>query len=184
VGDLGYGTAVILAAVFAAAALAKARRPAATARSLADFGVPRPALVARGLPVVEAALAVALLVVPAPAAWAALATLLVFSAVLGAGRRRGVTTPCACLGGGAGEEVPSPSAELLRNGILAAGAVVATGAGSPAWPGLPVVVTATAAAAVAAVAVAAVRLRDVTGFLVRVPWPDAGPSERAARGRR
>ena len=181
-GDVGYGLAVILAAVFALAAVAKARQPEATARSLGDFGIPAPALVARGLPVAELALAAALVVVPAPAAWAALVLLVGFSIVLGVGRRHGVTAPCACLGGGSGgrrgdadAEPPTPAAELVRNGLLAAAAVLATGATSPHWPGLPVTVGVTAAAAIAAVVVAAVRLKEITGFLFRVPWPDGGP---------
>jgi hypothetical protein len=177
---VGYGLAVILAAVFGVAALAKARHPAATARSLADFGIPAPGLVARGLPVAEAALAVALVTVPGPAAWAALVLLVGFSVVLAVGRRHGVTTPCACLGGGAAGadgdgEVAAPAAELVRNGLLAAAAVLATGATSPHWPGLPVAITVTVTAAAAAVVVAAVRVREVTGFLVRVPWPDGRP---------
>ncbi len=183
--DVGYGLAVILAAVFAVAAVAKARQPEATARSLADFGIPAPALVARGLPVAELALAAALVAVPRPAAWAALALLVGFSTVLAVGRRHGVTTPCACLGSGSGRasgraseaaaEPPTPAAELVRNGLLAAAAVLATGAASPHWPGLPVVVAVTAAAAIAAVVVAAVRLKEITGFLLRVPWPDGRP---------
>jgi hypothetical protein len=63
----------------------------------------------------------------------------------------------------------------VRNGLLAAAAVLATGAASPRWPGLDVVMTVTAAAAVAAVVVAAVRLKEITGFLFRVPWPDGSP---------
>jgi hypothetical protein len=193
VGDVGYGLAVILAAVFGVAAVAKARQPAATARSLADFGIPAPAVVARVLPVAEAALAVALVAAPAPAAWAALVLLVGFSVVLAVARRHGVTTPCACLGGGAGgagrgggglggglgggvePEVATPAAELVRNGLLAAAAVVATGAASPRWPGLDAVVTVTAAAAAAAVLVAAVRVKEITGFLFRVPWPEGRP---------
>jgi hypothetical protein len=178
VGDVGYGLAVILAAVFGVAAVAKARRPEATARSLADFGIPAPRLVARGLPVAELALAVALVTVPGPAAWAALVLLVGFSVVLAVGRRHGVTSPCACLGGGGGrhdDEPATPAAELVRNGLLAAAAVLATGAASPRWPGLPVVVAVTAAAALGAVVVAAVRLKEITGFLFRVPWPDGRP---------
>ncbi len=187
-GDVGYGLAVILAGVFGAAALAKARQPAATARSLTAFGVPAPALAARLLPVAELALAVGLVVVPAPAAWAALVLLVGFSAVLAVGRRHGVTTPCACLGGGSGrgtggadEEPATPAAELVRNGLLAAAAVLATGAGDPRWPGLPEVMAVVAAAAVAAVVVAAVRLKEITGFLFRVPWPDGGPPGAGGR---
>jgi hypothetical protein len=179
---VGYGLAVILAAVFAVAALAKARQPAATARSLAAFGIPAPALVARVLPVAEAALAVGLVVVPGPAAWAALVLLVGFSVVLAVGRRHGVTSPCACLGGGSGrgatgadEEPATPAAELVRNGLLAAAAVLATGAGEPTWPGLPEAMAVVAGAAIAAVIVAAVRLKEITGFLFRVPWPDGGP---------
>jgi uncharacterized membrane protein YphA (DoxX/SURF4 family) len=123
-----------LAAVFAVAALGKLARPAATAESLAEFGVPprlrRPGALA--LPAVE--LAVAFFLVLGPTArWgaaAALALLLVFSAAVGRSLRRGERPDCNCFG--AVGSSPVGPRTLLRNATLAlvAGLVVAAGPGA------------------------------------------------------
>lgn len=52
---------------------------------------------------------------------------------------------------------------------------------STAGPLMPWLAASAAAAAIAAVVVAAVRLKEITGFLVRVPWPDGGPPGSGGR---
>jgi hypothetical protein len=103
------------------------------------------------LPAVEIVVAVALV-----AAWSpvpgvvALLLFAVFTGVLVRARARHV--PCACFGAGAAD-VPVGSASIVRNGVLAALAVLATGDPSGASP------VATAAFVVVFGAVAAVAVR-------------------------
>lgn len=125
--DLGRVAAFALAVVFAWSSVAKATRPAATVTSFRGLGVPAPVIAARLVPVVEAGLAVALVAAPRAAAWCALALLTVFTAVIVRAVAAGVDVPCACFGGGTGRVV-SPR-DVVRNAVLAAAAIVATGAG-------------------------------------------------------
>ncbi len=120
-----------LAAVFAVAALGKLARPATTAESLADFGVPprlrRPGAFA--LPAVELAVA-AFLVLGPTARWgaaAALALLLVFSAVVVRSLRRGERPDCNCFG--AARPTPVGPRTLLRNAGLGSAAALVLLAG-------------------------------------------------------
>jgi uncharacterized membrane protein YphA (DoxX/SURF4 family) len=122
---------LVLAAVFLAAAVGKARDQAGTRRSLESFGVPRalaPAI-ALALPVVEIAIAVAL--VPVATAWwagvAALLLLVVFTAALAVGLLRGVEADCHCFG--AVSSRPVGPATIVRNLVLAALAAVLVAAG-------------------------------------------------------
>jgi uncharacterized membrane protein YphA (DoxX/SURF4 family) len=128
-----------LSAAFALSAATKLTRPAAFATSLAAFGVPAPGVVARLLPPVEAGLAVALVALPhssAPA-FAAISLLALFTAAVLANLAAGREAPCPCFGA-EGDRPVSP-ATLVRNGLLLALAVVATGPVAGASPG-PVVV--------------------------------------------
>ena len=127
-----YGAAVALAAVFTVAAVAKVRDPAGTARGFRALGVPRPWPAARAVPAVEAAVAAALLVVPAVGGTAALTLLAAFSVFLGSRLRAGVTAPCRCFGGRGGHGLSW--ADLGRNLWLAGAAVVATTAAGPTVP--------------------------------------------------
>jgi Methylamine utilisation protein MauE len=120
-----------LAGVFAVAALGKLARPAATAESLAEFGVPprlrRPGALV--LPAVELAVA-AFLVLGPTARWgaaAALALLLVFSAAVGRSLRRGERPDCNCFG--AVGSTPVGPRTLLRNAGLGSAAALVLVAG-------------------------------------------------------
>jgi hypothetical protein len=135
--------ACLLAAVFAWAAGAKLVAHRATESAFAAMGVPAPGPVAVTVPVAE--LVVALLLVARPDLGAALAlaliagfTLVVVRAVL-AGSRAG----CACFGSHRVE--PVGPADVVRNGVLAAFAAVATGTGRLVRPGLVAVVAVVAA---------------------------------------
>ncbi|MDQ3944548.1 MAG: hypothetical protein M3357_05230, partial [Actinomycetota bacterium] len=106
---------------------------------------PAPALMARGLPALEAALAVALLAFPdhpAPAS-AALATVAVFTVAVAWRLARGRAVPCPCFG--AREGRPVSGTTLVRNGLLlglAALALPPAGGAAPAPAAVAVAITA------------------------------------------
>jgi hypothetical protein len=113
-----------LAAMFAAAALHKARDLRAFAATLRNFrctpavAVPAAAV---ALVAVELAVAVALLAAPRPGAGAALALLALYSGAIGLNLARGRRDiDCGCLG--PGHRQPLSEWLLLRNGAAAAAA--------------------------------------------------------------
>jgi uncharacterized membrane protein YphA (DoxX/SURF4 family)/peroxiredoxin len=132
---------LVLAAVFATAAVGKLRDLEGSRSAVRDFGVPRRAAAAVGLllPLTELAIAVAL--VPAPSArWgavAALALLLAFIAGIANALRRGEAPDCHCFG--QLHSAPAGRGTIARNGVLAALAalVVVEGPGPAidAWIG-------------------------------------------------
>jgi uncharacterized membrane protein YphA (DoxX/SURF4 family) len=150
--DVAYATALVLAAVFAAAAVAKLRDPQGTRTTFAALGLPGP--FASVVPAVEILLVVGLVLVPGWAGVASLALLAGFTTYLARAVRRGVEAPCNCFGS-RGEQ-PVSSVEIVRNAsLLLAGAVAATSAG-PRWPGVG-----SSALVVAAVAAVGLGLRQV-----------------------
>lgn len=157
--DLAAAGALVLAAVFATAAQAKVRHRAETVASFRGLGLPAPDVLATLVPAVEAVLAVALVVVPAPAAFAALALVLAFSVVIGRAVVAGSSVSCACFG--SAHDRPVSVLELVRNGGLGGLAVVASGAGagSALWPSLPAIVLVTLVVAVARGGLAAAERR-------------------------
>jgi hypothetical protein len=189
VDDVAYLSALVLAATFAWAAVAKLADRDRTAAGLAALGAPWPGYSARAVPVVELGLAVALVVAPAPAAVVAAAALVGFTVVLARAIARGVRVGCGCFGASRKERV-SP-ADLVRNGLLLAAAVVATGAPGPRIPSVAAIGLVAVTAVVAAVVLALVELRVATGRLFGPPpplgdgvaagLPDARPLEPAAR---
>ena len=159
-----FGAAVVLAIVFALAGGAKLRRPAVTAGSFADLGLPAPRELAVAVPVVELALAVGLVVVPPVAAALALLLLGAFTVVLVAAIRSGRgQAGCGCLGSTRTD--PVSAVEIIRNGMLAGAAVVALGASGPVAPGLGDVIAVSTAALVALVVLALADVRRATGRL-------------------
>jgi uncharacterized membrane protein YphA (DoxX/SURF4 family) len=158
-----YAAAVLLAAVFAVAGAVKLRRPAVTARSFAGLGIPAAPAMAVAVPVVELVLAVGLAVVPPVAAALALLLLAAFTAVLVAAIRAGKDVGCGCLGSARTD--PVSGVEIVRNGMLAALAVVALGAPGPSAPGLGDVVAVTVAGVLGLVVLALADVRRSTGRL-------------------
>lgn len=129
---------VVLAVVFAFSAARKLGAGSRAARSMEDFGMPAPRLAAAAVTAAEAALALALLVWH-DRAWpsgTALALLGAFTVAVAVNLRRGRAVPCPCFGA---SERPVSGATLIRNGWLAAVAVIGTGssagAGGPATAG-------------------------------------------------
>lgn len=167
--DLAAASALVLAAVFAWAAVAKVRHRVATVASFRGLRLPAPGALATVVPVVEGALAVGLVVAPASSGFAALALVLAFSVVIGRAVAAGATVGCACFGGA--DDRPVSVVELVRNGALGALAVIASGAGAgPAlWPSLPAVVIVTVLVALGRVALAAAQLRQDGGHVLATP---------------
>lgn len=119
---------VTLAAAFAWSAATKLGDVPALARGLTEFGVPRGALVARVLPVVEGGLAAALVLLR-DAAWppfAAIAVLVVFTAAVVANLLGPAPAPCPCFGPPSAQSGPVSAATVARNGYLVALALVGT----------------------------------------------------------
>jgi Methylamine utilisation protein MauE len=126
-GALALGARIALAVVFAAAAVLKLRDLARVRVQMAELvGTRFARLAAVVVPIVELALALALVAFPAspiPGLLAAV-VLLAFTAFLVRALLRHV--PCPCFGGVATPEPVGPAA-IVRNGVLLALAVLATG---------------------------------------------------------
>jgi Methylamine utilisation protein MauE len=129
---------IALAAVLAVAAIAKVADRRAMPSRLREMGVVPPwfsVFLAVALPIVELAVAAALVLARESAlpALVALSLIVAFSAFLLATRSRAV--PCACFGNvRPGRAADTPEA-IMRNGILLALAVLATGSASGAHVG-------------------------------------------------
>jgi len=124
----GVGTvvAVVLAAVWAWAAVAKAVRHAETVEAFASLELPAPHALAIAVPAVELATAAALLARPAVGAAVSLVLLAALTTVVVRALYRGIETGCGCFGSRRSDRVDS--ADVVRNGVLAALAVLATAA--------------------------------------------------------
>ncbi|MBW3651315.1 MAG: hypothetical protein KY458_12185 [Actinobacteria bacterium] len=133
--DAGRLAALALAGLLGWAAVAKLRRRPATIASFQDLRLPAPSVLAVVVPVVEAFVAAALVLRPRLGGWPALLLLAAFSIVIVRAVAAGAEAPCACFGSGG--ERPVSTRELVRNAVLAALAVLATGAG-PGWALSPV----------------------------------------------
>lgn len=123
---------VVLALALAGAALAKLRdRDHVVTQMDALLGARAGSITAVGVPVVELAIAIALVAVTGSGlpGVAAVIMLLVFTGVLV--RAQAQHVPCPCFGGGATASPAGPRA-VLRNGVLLALAVLATGSPSGA----------------------------------------------------
>ncbi len=144
--DFGMAAACVLSLTFAWAGAAKLGHLGETIRGFADLGLRRPEGLARAVPLVELAVAVALLAAPAVGGVATLVLLSGFTAVLVRALRRGDEVRCACFGQAGGP--PLSWVELLRNGLLGVLAGLAVGAGLE--PRVPALVPATSVAVVVA----------------------------------
>lgn len=132
VDGVAYAASVLLAAVFATAALSKLRDREGTAESLRLLGVPNPASAAGLLPLPELAAALLLVVVPAVGGIVALALLAFFTTFLVNRLRAGVQAPCACFG--SSSDTPLSWLTLGRNALLGVLGVLALFTMRPALP--------------------------------------------------
>ena len=123
---LGTVMAVVSAVVWALAAVGKGLHRAETADAFAGLGLPRAPVLAVAVPVTELATAAMLLWRPAVGAIVGLVLLAVFTGVIVRALARGVETGCGCFG--ARQVSPLGPADVVRNLLLAAFAVLAAGA--------------------------------------------------------
>lgn len=159
-GDIASAAALCLAVVFAWAGASKVARGDATTASFRALGVPAPAATARVLPGLELAVAGLLVAVPRVGAVVAIVVLSGFTAFLARAVASGSTAGCGCFGAGRAE--PVSAVDLLRNGLLLAGAALATVAEGAHLPSLPALVIASVGAMLSAVALSAARTRALT----------------------
>ena len=129
---IGYSAAVVLAALFATASIAKLRDLPATLKQFTALGLPRPGVFTRIVPLAELALVTLLLIVPAVGAIFAMITLAFFTTFLVGRVRAGVTTPCACFG--ATVSTPLSWVDVVRNLLLMVLAAVALMSTRPVAP--------------------------------------------------
>jgi len=172
-----YLAGLVLAVTFAAAGWAKLRAPRATAATFAALGLPAPGGLARGVPLVEFGLALALTVVPVLGAGGALAALAGFSAVLVGPLRAGRDVACGCFGTSGTARVSW--VELVRNGLLAGLALAAlAGPARPIVPGPAAVVLVGSAVVGGLLVLALCRLRREVGAVWdnRAIWETARPA--------
>jgi uncharacterized membrane protein YphA (DoxX/SURF4 family) len=169
---IGYAAAVVLAAVFAVAAIGKLRDPEGTAADFDALGVPRPRTMALFVPLAELSVAALLLIVPAAGALGALVTLAFFTAFLVGRVRAGVRAPCACFG--SNRRDPLSWVQIVRNVGLGALAAVALATDRPqrSSPADIAVVLALVAAAALGLRLA----RHRAGSATPPPHPGSGES--------
>jgi len=117
--------ALVLAAVFIAAAVSKLRDRSGTVATMTSFKLPVPAVMAVLVPVLELGIAVGLLVSPSLGALGAVTLLIFFTTFLLLQLRLGVRTPCRCFGSAA--QHPLSIADITRNlGLIALGMPIVT----------------------------------------------------------
>lgn len=152
--------ALAVAATLVVAAIAKLREPQRTAGDFMALGLPLPSLLARLVPAVELAVAVALVVVPGWGAVAAVGLFVLFTVLLVSLVRSGQPIACSCFG--AVSDEPVSWVEVARNGVLVAAAVAVTPIDRLAVPGFAAVVAFSAAAIIGIVIIQLVAFkRDV-----------------------
>ncbi|MED5394671.1 MAG: MauE/DoxX family redox-associated membrane protein [Actinomycetota bacterium] len=113
----------LLTAVFAIAATTKLRDPLGTRRSLGDFGLPNPRLLAQILPATEVATALLLVVDPRLGGQCAVALLVAFTTLIVGRLVAGHRDACGCFG--TWSQRPLSWRDLARNGLLIALSVIA-----------------------------------------------------------
>ena len=113
---------LLLALVFALAAVGKIKDRAGSRQAITDFGLPAPLAIPLGILLPLCELAVAAALIPKATAWwgavGALALLLLFVAGIGINIARGRKPDCHCFG--QIHSAPAGWKTLLRNGLLAA----------------------------------------------------------------
>ena len=116
-------SAAVLAVIFVVAAVAKFRDPAATRRSMSDFGLPNAGLLAVAVPGTEMATAALLVVDPRTGGPCAVALLVAFTTLIAGRLLAGHRESCGCFGTWAVR--PLSWRDLARNAALIALGVAA-----------------------------------------------------------
>lgn len=142
--------ALAVAAVLLAAAVGKLVHRERTVAGFVRLGLPAPAVLAWAVPMTEAAVAAALLAVPAWGGVLAFALLAGFTAYLTALVRSGGTVACGCFGSRG--DRPVSGVDLIRNALLLGAAALAAASPGGLRLDVPAVVMASAGVAVVALA--------------------------------
>jgi uncharacterized membrane protein YphA (DoxX/SURF4 family) len=172
VSEVGTAAAWLLACILVWSATAKLRTREETRSTFSALGLPAPRALATAVPTAEAVAAVALIVAPPIGASSTVVLLAAFTTLLARHVRRGSTVACGCFGSAGGE--PISTADLVRNALLMAAAVVALW-GAPEVPSLPAALAVGAAAASGLMLHGLVRLKLTLG----VVWRNTLPGEPA-----
>ncbi len=122
-GSLAAVASFVLAGTFAIAAILKFRDPTATRRSMANFGLPSPRLLAVAVPVTELATALLLVVDRRTGGPCAVALLVAFTTLIVGRLVAGRRDSCGCFGTWSSR--PLSWRDLVRNGVLTALGVLA-----------------------------------------------------------
>lgn len=147
---LSSAAALAVAAVLSAAGVGKLANRSRTVAGFVRLGLPAPVVLAWAVPLTEAAVAVALLVVPAWGGVLAFALLAGFTAYLTALVRSGRTVPCGCFGSRG--DHPVSGVDLVRNALLLAAAALAAASPGALRLDAPTVVVAAAGVVLATLA--------------------------------
>jgi hypothetical protein len=160
--ELSSPAALVAAAIFVFAAVAKLRSPASTRSAVAGFGLPT--LIAPLLAPIEFVTAGLLLVAPKFGGAIAALLLTAFTVVVIRALQRGVAVRCGCFGGT--DQRPVGPDTVARNSFLLL-LTVASFLGAPSLhaPTLPAALTIGAGSAAALLVVALVRVRSELGTL-------------------
>lgn len=171
---VGAVAALLLAGVFAVAAVAKLHRPARAAADFAGLRLPAARALAVAVPIGEAALGVALVMRPRAGGVVALVALAVFSVVLAPHVRGRGRVVCGCFGGGSA----GGASVLWRNAGLGVLAVLAAaGPAGGVWPAardLAAIVAVGAGVVTGAAGIGLLRLREEVGPLLALPLLQPG----------
>lgn len=123
---VAYTVAVLLAATFVVAAHFKSVDRVGVVESFDAMGLAAPEVLSRLVPLAEVFVAAILVAVPWVGSTLALALLAAFTLVLARLKASGQTIACRCFGAASAERISS--AQLIRNGMLIAAAIVGIGA--------------------------------------------------------
>jgi hypothetical protein len=160
--ELSSPAALVAAAIFVFAAVAKLRSPASTRSAVGGFGLPT--LIAPILAPVEFVTALLLMVVPKIGGAVAAILLTAFTVVVIRALRKGLAVRCGCFGGT--DQRPVGPDTVARNLFLLLLAVASfLGAPSLQGPTLPAILTVGAGGAAALLVIALVRVRSELGTL-------------------
>lgn len=132
VAGTAYTCALLVAAIFVIAAVAKLRAPALTEEAFTRQGLPTPGVLARVIPIAELVIATGLVLVPVIGAVFALVLLSFFTTFLVSRVRAGTDAPCNCYG--PHDQEPISMANVAGNAFLMLAALVALWSEGPIRP--------------------------------------------------
>lgn len=159
--ELAYLAALTLAIAFAYSATAKARDRQPTKRAIQAAGLPASGGITVVVTAAELAIAITLVLRPAIGGALALGLLTLFTLFIVYLLARRIDVSCGCFGANATNSVSE--VDLVRNGVLLALSIVATGVARPTGFAIEELIAATTAVAIVALVLTAVATRRELG---------------------